>query len=138
MYRKLVLTGNKYLISHFSWKDDLHVGVVRMAAADEGALRSVQLGSLARSLLTQRSYSGGLPNVHQGFSDSVADPDPSPDPTPLFSDFKDANKIIFFSYFFLLTKRQALYLQSLIYCFKGKFCVKILFCQHYFSPLNTL
>jgi hypothetical protein len=35
--------------------EDLHVRVVRMAAADERALRSVQLGALARSLLTQRS-----------------------------------------------------------------------------------
>ncbi len=61
-----------------------------------------------------------------------------PDPAPFFSDFKDAKKIIyFFHIFFLLTYPQAHYLRSLIYCFKDKFCVKILFCKHYFSLLNT-
>ncbi len=39
--------------------------------------------------------------------------------------------------FFLSTYPQALYLQSLIYCFKDKLCVKILFCKHFFRPLNT-
>jgi hypothetical protein len=29
------------------------------------------------------------------------------------------------------------YRQSLIYCFKDKFCVKILFCKHYFSELDA-
>jgi hypothetical protein len=38
-----------------------------------------------------------------------------PDPTPIFSDF------------FLITYPQAHYLQSLIYCFKDEFCVKIYF-----------
>jgi hypothetical protein len=28
-----------------------------------------------------------------------SDPDPTPDPTPFFSDFKDAKKIIFFIFF---------------------------------------
>jgi hypothetical protein len=55
-----------------------------------------------------------------------------PDPTPFFSDFKDTKK----SYFFI-TYPQAHYLQSLIYCFKDKFWVQILFCKHYFSPLNN-
>jgi hypothetical protein len=36
-------------------------------------------------------------------------PDPTPDPTPFFSDFKDAKKN---SIFFLITYPQALYLQS--------------------------
>jgi hypothetical protein len=42
-------------------------------------------------------------------------------------------------YFFLTTfpQVQAHYLQSLTSCFKEKFCVKILFCKHYFSPLNV-
>ncbi len=35
------------------------------------------------------------------------------------------------------SRMQAHYLQSLTYCFKEKFCVKILFCKHYFSLLNT-
>ncbi len=42
-----------------------------------------------------------------------------------------------FHYFFLIIFQQTHYLQSLIYCFKDKFWVKILFCKHYFSPLNT-
>ncbi len=46
-------------------------------------------------------------------------------------------KLLFFSNFFLITYPEAHYLQSLIYCFKDKFCVKILFCQYYFSPFNT-
>ncbi len=58
--------------------------------------------------------------------------DPDPNPTPVFNDFQDPKK-----FFFLITYRQAHYLQSLIYCFKDKFCVKILFCKHDFSPLNT-
>ncbi len=33
-----------------------------------------------------------------------------------------------------ITYPQAHYFQSLIYGFKDKFCVKILFCKHYFSP----
>jgi hypothetical protein len=50
--------------------------------------------------------------------------------TPFFSEFKAA-KTFFLKYFF------SHYLQSLIRCFKDKFCVKILFCKHYLSPLNT-
>ncbi len=43
----------------------------------------------------------------------------------------------FFFIFFLITYQQAHYLQSLTYCFKEKFCVKIKFSKHYFSLLNT-
>ncbi len=43
---------------------------------------------------------------------SVPDPDPTPDTTPFFSDFKDAKTIIIFSYLFLITYPQAHYLQS--------------------------
>jgi hypothetical protein len=43
------------------------------------------------------------------------DPDPAPDPTTFFIDFKDAKKKL---------------------NFLSKFCVKILICRHYFSPLN--
>jgi hypothetical protein len=41
----------------------------------------------------------------------LMDSDPNPDPTPFFSDFKDAKKN-FSSYFFLRTYPQAHYLQS--------------------------
>jgi hypothetical protein len=65
-------------------------------------------------------------------------PDPTPDPTSFFIDFKDA-KEIFFSYFFLITCTRAHHLQSKNFNFWLKFCVKILFCSHYFSsPLNPL
>ncbi len=62
------------------------------------------------------------------------DPGPTPDPTPFFSDFKESKmqkKFIFL--FFLITYPQANYLNVLL-----KFCFKILFCEHYFSLLNTL
>ncbi len=63
----------------------------------------------------------------------IRDPDPhlwliDPDP--------DAKKYIFLSHFFLSTCRR-----YILFCLKinffVKFCVKILFCRHYFSPLNT-
>ncbi len=63
--------------------------------------------------------------------------DPAPDPTPFFSDLEDAKKIIFFLIFFLITYPQAHYLESYKLVFCQNFCVKILFCKHYFSPLNT-
>ncbi len=63
------------------------------------------------------------------------DPDPNPDPTPFFLDFKNTKKN-FLSYFFL-TCPQAHHLQSKKFNFLQKFCVKILFCSHYSSPLNT-
>jgi hypothetical protein len=53
---------------------------------------------------------------------------------------KECKKILLFpTYFFLIKYPQVLvhYLQSLIYWFKDKFWVKIFFCKHYFSPLNT-
>ncbi len=67
---------------------------------------------------------------------SVGDPwhfgaDPDPNPTPFFSDFKNAKQNFFHISFLQLTRRH------INFCFKDKFCVKILFCQHYFSPLNT-
>ena len=64
------------------------------------------------------------------------DPDPTPDLTPFFSDFKDAKKLFFF-HFFLITYPQAHYLQSKKLKVLLKFCVKILFCGQYFSPLIT-
>ncbi len=60
----------------------------------------------------------------------LMDPDPSPDPTPFFSNFKDA-KNYFLSYFFLITYPQAHYLRSWKFNFLQKFCIKILFCKHY-------
>jgi hypothetical protein len=66
------------------------------------------------------------------------DQDATPDTTPFLSDFKDAKKnYLFSSYFFLINCPQAKYLQSLKFNFLLKFCVKILSCLHYFSPLNT-
>jgi hypothetical protein len=65
------------------------------------------------------------------------DPDPTLDPTPFFIDFKDAKEkkiFIFFSH----NLQQAHHLQSKKFNFLLKFCVKFLFCRHYFSPLNTL
>jgi hypothetical protein len=59
--------------------------------------------------------------------------DPDPDPTPFFSDFKDAKKKYFFPYFFLLTYSQAYSFQS----YKFNFLLKFYFDKHYFSPLNT-
>ncbi len=64
-----------------------------------------------------------------------------PDSTPFFIDFKDTKKYFFlhiFSYnFLLITCPQAHHLQSKKINFWVKFCVKILFCRHYFSLLHT-
>ncbi len=67
-----------------------------------------------------------------------ADPDPyfwlmDLDPTPFFFDIKNAKKIFCFHIFShnLLTGFR------LKINFLLQFCVKILFCRHYFSPLNT-
>ncbi len=62
-------------------------------------------------------------------------PDPAPDPTPFFSDFKDAKKnfLVIFSY---CLPSGTLFSVLKIY-FLLKFCVIILFCKHYVSPLNT-
>jgi hypothetical protein len=40
------------------------------------------------------------------------DPDPTPDPTPFFIDFKDAKNIFFLHIFFLITCPQAHHIQS--------------------------
>ncbi len=42
------------------------------------------------------------------------------------------------SYIFVITCPQAHHLQSKKFNFLLKFCLKILFCRHYFSPVNTL
>jgi hypothetical protein len=64
---------------------------------------------------------------------SLMDPDPTPDSTSFFIDFKDAKKknFIFFSYNFLTGT------SSSIFNFLPKFFDKILFCRHYISLLNT-
>jgi hypothetical protein len=49
------------------------------------------------------------------------DPDPTPDPTSFFRDFKDAKKC-FFHIFFLITYPQAHYLQSSKFNFLPNFC----------------
>ncbi len=63
-------------------------------------------------------------------------PDPTPDPSPFFIDFKAA-KSSYFSHFLLITFPQVHHLPSKKFNFLLKFCVKMLFCMHYFSPLNT-
>jgi hypothetical protein len=65
------------------------------------------------------------------------DPDhaPTPDPTPFFSDFKDAKKL-FFSILFSDSLPADTLSSVLKINFLLKFCVKILFCKHYFNPLN--
>jgi hypothetical protein len=60
------------------------------------------------------------------------DPDLTPDPTPFFFDFKNAKKYLFL-YFFLTTCPQAHHLQPKKFNFLLNFCVKILFCRHYFN-----
>jgi hypothetical protein len=60
----------------------------------------------------------------------------NPDPSPVSIVFKNAKKI-FFSYFFLKTCPQAHHLQSKKFNFCQNYCIKMLFCRHYFSPLNT-
>jgi hypothetical protein len=62
---------------------------------------------------------------------------PTPYSTTFFIDFKDAKKNIYFSPFFSynlpsVTSSSAKKLNFLL-----KFSVKILYCRHYFSPLNT-
>ncbi len=51
--------------------------------------------------------------------------------------FLQGRKKFFFFIFLLITCPQAHHLQSKKFNFLQKFCVKILFCRHYFSPLNT-
>ncbi len=59
-----------------------------------------------------------------------------PDLTPFFSDFRMQKKVIF-SYFSLQLARGHIIFILKIVIFLLKFCVKNLFCKHYFSPLNT-
>jgi hypothetical protein len=61
------------------------------------------------------------------------DPDPDSDPTSFFIDFKIAKKL--FLYFFLISWPEAHHLQSKKINFLLNFCVKILFCRHYFNTL---
>jgi hypothetical protein len=62
------------------------------------------------------------------------DPDPTLDPTPFFIDFKDAkNKKSIIHIFFLQLAHS---LQSKKFNHLLKFCVKILFCRHYFFRLH--
>ncbi len=60
------------------------------------------------------------------------DQDPTPDPTPFFIEFKDAKKFFFHFLFFLIICPQVKKFNFLL-----KFCVRMLFCRHYFSQLNT-
>jgi hypothetical protein len=58
------------------------------------------------------------------------------DMTPFFSDFKDAKK--FFCFIYFPNNLPAGTISSILKIkFFGKFCVKILFCNQSFSPLNT-
>jgi hypothetical protein len=59
-----------------------------------------------------------------------------PDPTPFFSDFKDA-KCFFLHFISYNLVPTTYYLLSQKLNFWLKFCVKILFCKHYFSLHNT-
>ncbi len=61
--------------------------------------------------------------------------DPTPDPTPFFSDFKDAKTLFFFFIFFFLPACKLSEVLKLNFVLR--FCMKILFCKHYFSSLNT-
>ncbi len=66
--------------------------------------------------------------------DPDPDPDPTPDPTLFFIDLekvKDAKKYLF------SPCPQAHYLQYKKFIVLLKFRVKILFCWHHLSPLNT-
>jgi hypothetical protein len=71
--------------------------------------------------------------------DPVPDPAPDldPDPTPFSIDLKYAKKIVF-SIFFSHNLPTGASFQSKKLNFLLKFCVKMLFCRHYFNPLNTL
>ncbi len=64
------------------------------------------------------------------------DPDPNPDPSPFLSDFKDA-KQIFFLFFLEIAQRRIISSLKNVGNFLLKFLAKILFCRHYFCPLNT-
>jgi hypothetical protein len=63
------------------------------------------------------------------------DPDPTPDRTPCFCDFKDAKSYLSFSYLFSYNLPAGTLSLDLKIYFLAK--AKILFCKLYFSPLNT-
>jgi hypothetical protein len=65
------------------------------------------------------------------------DPDPTPNPTTVFRDFKDAKKIPFFIFYSYNLPAGTL---SLVLKIKVllKFGVTILFCKHYPSPHNNI
>jgi hypothetical protein len=67
--------------------------------------------------------------------DSTADSVPTTDPNPFFLDFKNEKKNFLFC---LITFPQALDLKSKKFNFLLQYCVKFLFCRHYFSALNIL
>ncbi len=71
-----------------------------------------------------------------GLMDLDLDPAPDTDPTTDPTWNTSMQKNIFFI-FFLITCPQADHLQSKKFKFFLKFCGKILFFRHYFSPLNT-
>jgi hypothetical protein len=85
-----------------------------------------------RDILVRIRIPGSVPLTTGSEVGSGSAPDPTPDPTLFFIDFKDT-KNIFFSYFFLLTCRQAHLIRSKNLLLL-KFGVIILFCRHYFSP----
>jgi hypothetical protein len=60
-------------------------------------------------------------------------PEPTPDPTPFFIDFKDARNFFFTFRSYNLPVGT---LSFILFYFLLKFCGKNLFCKHYFSPLN--
>jgi hypothetical protein len=66
--------------------------------------------------------------------------DPDPDPTLIFSEFKDAKKLFFKIFFVMrnLTRRNIILIFSVLKInFLLKFCVTIFLCKHYFTLLNT-
>jgi hypothetical protein len=74
-------------------------------------------------------------SVTSGFGSALwlMDPDPTPDPTPFFSDLKDEKKKKIFPYFFLINYPQAHYLRSK----KFNFFAKILFKFYFASTVKV-
>ncbi len=121
------LHNNSQEASFFFWKGKrllglelLHIGLNYVIITSELHFQQCW-GSVTCDILVRIWISGSVPlsNGSGSRSDSF------------LSDFEDENKI-FSSYFFLKS-----YLQSKKFNFLLKFCVKILFCKHYFSQLNT-
>ncbi len=84
-----------------------------------------------RDILVRIRIPGSVPLIYGSGSGSNSDQ------TPFFIDFKDAKKLNFFIFFSHIYCPQAHHVQSKKLNFLQKFCVKMLFCRHYFSPLNT-